>query len=150
MVLDNSLEIGKPFKEVLQIYDDYVYEIGLTPNRADSMSHMGVARDLKAYFIQNKIGYSWNSPIIENLPIPSNTKKINVQVNEPELAPYYYGVTLTDIKISPSPYWIQNNLKSIGITPKNNVVDITNFVLHDLGQPRHSFDADKIDCLMLL
>ena len=79
--------------------------------------------------IQNKIQYSWNSPIIENLPTPTNTKNINVQVNEPELVPYYFGVTLTDIEISSSPDWIQNNLKSIGIMPKNNVVDITNFVL---------------------
>ena len=145
MVLDNSLEIGKPFKEILKINDDYVYDIGLTPNRADSMSHMGVARDLKAYFIQNKIQYSWNSPIIENLPTPTNTKNINVQVNEPELVPYYFGVTLTGIEISSSPDWIQNNLKSIGIMPKNNVVDITNFVLHDMGQPLHSFDAEKIE-----
>ena len=145
MVLDSNFEIGKPLNEVLKIEDDYVYEIGLTPNRADAMSHMGVARDLKAFFIQNKIEYVWNFPKIENLPSPSKTKNINVQINEPELAPYYFGVTLTNIDISPSPDWIQNYLKSIGIIPKNNVIDITNYVLHDMGQPLHSFDADKIE-----
>ena len=145
MVLNNNLEIGKPLKDALGIEDDYIYEIGLTPNRADAMSHMGIARDLKAYFIQNKIDYIWNSPKIENLPSPSKTKKINIQVDEPELAPYYFGITLTNINVLPSPDWIQNYLRSIGITPKNNVVDITNFVLHDIGQPLHSFDADKIE-----
>ena len=145
LVLDDNLKIGKPLKEIFNIEEDYVFEIGLTPNRADAMSHMGVARDLKAYYIQNKIDFSWKTPNNESIPTPSNTKNIKVEIDEPELATSYFGVTLTNIEVSPSPMWIKNYLKAIGISPKNNVVDITNFVLHDMGQPLHSFDANKIE-----
>jgi phenylalanyl-tRNA synthetase beta chain len=145
LVLSDDIPIGTPCGKVFKISEDYVFDIGLTPNRADAMSHMGVARDLKASFIQNKIKYEWNSPTVEPFPSGSNTKTIGVQVNNPEICPRYFGITLTDIKIGPSPSWMQNLLKSVGISPKNNIVDITNYVLHDLGQPLHAFDADRIN-----
>jgi len=144
MILENDIPNGTPCGEVFDICEDYVFNICLTPNRADAMSHMGVARDLKASFMQNNIPHEWKSPTVDLFPSGSNTKKIKVQVDKPEMSPRYFGITLTDIKINPSPNWMQNFLKSIGITPKNNIVDITNYVLHDLGQPLHSFDADKI------
>lgn len=144
MVLDNNIIAGTPCKEIFDVVEDYVIDIGLTPNRSDAMSHMGVARDLKASLIQNKIQFEWNSPTVDLFPTASNTKSIDVKVIDTNICPRYFGVTLTDIKISPSPTWMQNFLKSIGITPKNNVIDITNYVLHDLGQPLHSFDADQI------
>ena len=145
MVLDGNIPVGTPLNKFFELSEDYIFDIGLTPNRSDAMSHMGVARDLKALLIQNKIKFQWNSPSVELLPSGSNTRTIEVQVDKPELSSRYLGVTLTGIKIAPSPTWIQNFLKSIGITPKNNVVDITNFVLHDIGQPLHSFDADQIE-----
>jgi phenylalanyl-tRNA synthetase beta chain len=144
MILDNNIITGTPCKEIFDVVEDYVIDIGLTPNRSDAMSHMGVARDLKASLIQNKIQFEWNSPTVDLFPSASNTKTIDIQVIDTDICPRYFGVTLTDIKITPSPTWMQNFLKSIGITPKNNVVDITNYVLHDLGQPLHSFDADQI------
>tara|TARA_B110000003_G_scaffold56724_2_gene56808 strand:- start:16869 stop:19295 length:2427 start_codon:yes stop_codon:yes gene_type:complete len=144
MVLDYNIITGTPCKEIFDVVEDYVIDIGLTPNRSDAMSHMGVARDLKASLIQNKIQFEWNSPTVDLFPTASNTKSIDVQVIDTDICPRYFGVTLTDIKITPSPTWMQNLLKSIGITPKNNVIDITNYVLHDLGQPLHSFDADQI------
>ena len=145
LVLSDDIPIGTPCGKVFKISEDYVFDIGLTPNRADAMSHMGVARDLKASFIQNKIKHEWNSPTVDLFPSGSNTKTIGVQVNNPEICPRYFGITLTDIKIGPSPSWMQNLLKSVGISPKNNIVDITNYVLHDLGQPLHAFDADRIN-----
>ena len=144
LILKNDIPVGTPCSKVFDIFEDYVFDIGLTPNRTDAMSHMGVARDLKASFIQNNIEHQWKNTNIEVFPSGSNTKKIEVQVDNPDVSPRYFGVTLTNIKIGPSPSWIQNSLKSIGILPKNNVVDITNYVLHDIGQPIHSFDADKI------
>ena len=144
LILDNGIPIGTPCNKVFEVSKDYVFDIGLTPNRADAMSHMGVARDLKASFIQNKIPYHWNTPTVDLFPSASNTKKIDIQVDNAEFCSRYFGITLTNIKIGPSPSWMQNFLKSIDIMPKNNIVDITNYVLHDLGQPLHSFDADKI------
>tara|TARA_B100000686_G_C16804794_1_gene989172 strand:+ start:985 stop:3402 length:2418 start_codon:yes stop_codon:yes gene_type:complete len=145
IVLEDTAKIGTPCSEIFEVSNDYVMEIALTPNRADAMSHLGVARDLKAAFIQNNIPYEWSIPSVEMFPTSSNTKIIDVQVENPNLTPIYLGITLTNIKISPSPLWMRNLLKSIGITPKNNIVDITNYVLHELGQPLHSFDADKIE-----
>ena len=145
LVLSDDIPVGTPCRKVFKISEDYVFDIGLTPNRADAMSHMGVARDLKASFIQNKIKHEWNSPTVDLLPSGFNTKTIGVQVNNPDICPRYFGITLTDIKIGPSPNWMQNLLKSVGISPKNNIVDITNYVLHDLGQPLHAFDADRIN-----
>ena len=145
MVLDDNLSIGTECSEVFNVTKDYIFDIGLTPNRADAMSHMGVSRDLKASLIQKKIPYEWNMPTVDLFPMSSNTNIINVHVDNPNACPKYLGVTLSNIKVKPSPLWLQDFLKSIGVSPINNIVDITNYVLHDLGQPLHAFDADKID-----
>ncbi len=144
MVLDADLKSGTPCSEVFDIEFDTVFEIGLTPNRADAMSHMGVARDLKAYCQFKGIDYKWSTPGIDHFSIVPTDKKFSVAVESAEKAPKYMGVNIINLTIKPSPNWMQNRLKAIGITPKNNVVDVTNFVLHDLGQPLHAFDLDKI------
>ncbi len=144
MILDEKLVPGTPASKVFNIEDDEVFEIGLTPNRADAMSHWGTARDLRAGMIQEGINIELITPSITTFKIEKRTLKIDVNVEDQKLVPRYCGVTISDIEIAPSPSWLQNRLKSIGITPKNNVVDVTNYVLHDLGQPLHAFDASKI------
>ena len=144
LVLDNDLTPGTPCAQLFAIEQDNSIEIGLTPNRCDAMSHMGVARDLKAGCIQRNIPYKWTLPTTDTFKINNTTFPIGVVVEEPKLAPRYLGITLSNVQVKPSPAWIQNRLKAIGLSPINNVVDITNYVLHDLGQPLHAFDADKI------
>ena len=124
--------------------DDYLLEIGLTPNRADAMSHYGVARDLAVYLKANDIPHELILPAVDALAGTTDSKSIAVEVADSEAAPRYMGVTMTGIKIAPSPDWLQQRLRAIGINPKNNVVDITNFILHETGQPLHAFDAAKI------
>ncbi|MEO8235064.1 MAG: phenylalanine--tRNA ligase subunit beta [Flavobacterium sp.] len=145
MILDENLKPGTPAATVFNIEDDEVFEIGLTPNRADAMSHWGTARDLKAGMLQNGINIELITPPVSNFKIEKRTLKIDVKVDDNKLVPRYCGVTISDIKIGTSPAWLQNRLKAIGITPKNNVVDVTNYVLHELGQPLHAFDASKIN-----
>lgn len=144
MILDESLVPGTPCSQVFQIENDEVFEIGLTPNRADAMSHHGVARDLKAGLIQKGVSLELISPSTSSFHVNNRTLKIDVEVENNELAPRYAGVTITGVKVAESPDWIKNRLKAIGLTPKNNIVDITNYVLHELGQPLHAFDAAKI------
>ena len=144
MVLEKKLKIGTPAAEVFNIENDEVFEIGLTPNRADAMSHFGVARDLRAGLIQHGISLELISPSVSDFHVDERTLRIEVEVENKELAPRYCGISITDIEVKDSPEWIQNRLKAIGLTPKNNVVDITNYVLHELGQPLHAFDAQKI------
>ncbi|MDR6300384.1 phenylalanine--tRNA ligase subunit beta [Mesonia maritima] len=144
MVLDEKLSPGTPLKKVFDVETDHVFEIGLTPNRADAMSHYGVARDLKAGFIQQEINTALDSPSVSNFHVENRSRRILIEVEDYDLAPRYCGVTISEIKVGPSPKWIQNRLKAIGITPKNNVVDVTNYVMHELGQPLHAFDADYI------
>ncbi len=141
MVLDDSIETGKNAAEVFEIETDQVFEIGLTPNRADAMSHYGVARDLKAGLKQQGINLELISPSVIDFHVDTRTLKTEIEVVDKNLAPRYNGVTITNITVKESPKWLQNRLKSIGITPKNNVVDVTNYVLHELGQPLHAFDA---------
>jgi phenylalanyl-tRNA synthetase beta chain len=145
MVLDAKLAPGTPASKVFNIEDDEVFEIGLTPNRADAMSHWGTARDLKAGMLQNGTNIEFITPSVSNFKIEKRTLKIDVTVEDQKLVPRYCGVTISNIKIGPSPAWLQNRLKAIGISPKNNVVDVTNYVLHELGQPLHAFDAAKIN-----
>ena len=145
MVLDENLQPGTPVSKVFNIENDEVFEIGLTPNRADAMSHMGTARDLKAGLLQRNINSEFITPSVTNFRVDKRTLKIDIEVVDAKLAPRYCGVTLSGITVKPSPDWLQNRLKSIGITPKNNVVDVTNYVLHELGQPLHAFDASKIN-----
>jgi phenylalanyl-tRNA synthetase beta chain len=144
MVLDDKLKLGKPVGELFDISVDEVFEIGLTPNRADAMSHYGVARDLKAGLMQRGINLELITPSVIDFKVDDTTMKIPVDVLNKSLAPRYTGVSISNITVKESPKWLQNRLKSIGINPKNNIVDITNFVLHELGQPLHAFDADQI------
>ncbi|WP_242157479.1 phenylalanine--tRNA ligase subunit beta [Aestuariivivens sediminis] len=144
MVLDAKLKVGVPAAEVFKIEKDNVFEIGLTPNRADAMSHLGVARDLKAGFLQKDINLELITPSVSAFHTDNRTLKIDVEVKHKELAPRYCGVTISGLSVEESPQWLQNRLKAIGLNPINNVVDATNYVLHELGQPLHAFDAIKI------
>ncbi|SEF98574.1 phenylalanine--tRNA ligase subunit beta [Flavobacterium urumqiense] len=145
MILDNSLVPGTPAATVFKIENDEVFEIGLTPNRADAMSHLGTARDLRAGMLQSGVNVELITPSVSNFRVDKRTLKIDVDVKEPKLAPRYCGVTISGITVKPSPEWLQNRLKAIGLNPKNNIVDVTNYVLHELGQPLHAFDALKIN-----
>lgn len=144
MILNEELVSGTPCTEVFKIEKDQVFEIGLTPNRADAMSHYGVARDLKAGLIQNNIKAVLRTPSTSNFNLDNRSLKIDVIVENEDLAPRYCGVTLSGLIVQPSPDWLKNRLRSIGLKPVNNVVDATNYVLHELGQPLHAFDADRI------
>ncbi|WP_372936934.1 phenylalanine--tRNA ligase subunit beta [Seonamhaeicola sp.] len=144
MVLDETLEVGTPCADIFDIENDYVFEIGLTPNRADAMSHLGTARDLKAGLLQKDINLELITPSVSAFHVDNRILKIDVNVINKELAPRYCGLTISGLKVKESPTWLQNRLKAIGLTPINNVVDATNYVLHDLGQPLHAFDAVKI------
>ncbi|EGD33649.1 phenylalanine--tRNA ligase subunit beta [Capnocytophaga sp. oral taxon 338] len=141
IVLENTLPNGKPCGEVFNVVSDVIFEIGLTPNRADAMSHLGVARDLRAGLLQQGINKEIITPSVTDFFVNNRLLKIDVLVDNKELAPRYCGVSISNIKVAPSPAWLQNRLRAIGIIPKNNVVDATNYVLHDLGQPLHVFDA---------
>ena len=141
IVLENTLPNGKPCGEVFNVVSDVIFEIGLTPNRADAMSHLGVARDLRAGLLQQGINEEIITPSVTDFFVNNRLLKIDVLVDNKELAPRYCGVSISNIKVAPSPAWLQNRLRAIGIIPKNNVVDATNYVLHDLGQPLHVFDA---------
>ena len=144
LVLDKEIPVGTAVAEVFNIETDFVFEIGLTPNRSDAMSHFGVARDLRAGLMQQHVNLELISPSVSDFHVDERTLRIDVEVDDREQAPRYCGITITDIEVRDSPQWIQNRLKSIGITPKNNIVDITNYVLHELGQPLHAFDAQKV------
>ncbi len=145
MVLDDTLEIGTPLAHIFEIELDHVIEIGLTPNRADAMSHLGVARDLRAGIAVQEEAPEFVTPSLSSFYVDSRAGRIDIEVENNNLAPRYCGVTLNGIKVAESPNWLQNRLKAIGIAPKNNVVDITNYVMHELGQPLHAFDAAKIE-----
>lgn len=144
MILDEKLKPGTLAKDVFKIETDEVFEIGLTPNRADAMSHYGVARDLKAGMTLKGKNIELITPSVSSFKVDKRTVKIDVKVENDKITPRYCGVTISDIKVKPSPAWLQNRLKAIGLTPKNNIVDVTNYVLHELGQPLHAFDANKI------
>ncbi|WP_010181308.1 phenylalanine--tRNA ligase subunit beta [Aquimarina agarilytica] len=144
IVLDSNLKPGTPLAEVYEIENDQVFEIGLTPNRADAMSHWGTARDLKAGLQQKGITLELISPSVSSFNIENRLHKIDIKVQKHELAPRYCGVSITGVEVKESPEWLKNRLQSIGLTPKNNIVDITNYVMHELGQPLHAFDAATI------
>ena len=144
MVLDDDLKPGTLVSIVLEVENDEVFEIGLTPNRADAMSHWGVARDLKAGLLQQNVSIELITPSTTNFKIENRTLKIDVKVADITLAPRYCGVTISGLKVTESPSWLKNRLKAIGLSPINNIVDCTNYVLHELGQPLHAFDALKI------
>ena len=145
IVLPQDVPAGTPARDYFQLEDDYLLEIGLTPNRADAMSHYGVARDLAVYLKANGLPCKLKLPPVEAFAQDSDRKEITVEVQNAEAAPRYMGVTITGVKVAPSPEWLQRRVRAIGMNPKNNVVDITNFVLHETGQPLHAFDAAKIE-----
>ncbi|MBX2965649.1 MAG: phenylalanine--tRNA ligase subunit beta [Cyclobacteriaceae bacterium] len=139
MVLNTQLPNGTPASEYFNIESDYTLEIGLTPNRADAASHLGVARDIKAVCNRD---VKW--PAVDAFKPDNKNFAVAIEVENTEACPRYSGVTLTGVTIKESPDWLKNRLLAIGITPINNIVDITNFVLHETGQPLHAFDADQV------
>ena len=144
MILDETkYEVGKDFAYYFDLANDEVYEIGLTPNRTDAMSHYGVARDLNAFLSSNQI----KSEFEKVVSIPLNTEgttDFQLEVEDSALCPRYIGAVIENVKVADSPEWLKNRLKAIGLSPINNIVDITNYVLHGFGQPLHAFDAGKI------
>ena len=144
LVLDKKTKVGVSAAELFEITTDYVFEIGLTPNRSDAMSHYGVARDLRAGLLQQKIDKELITPSVSNFHVDVRSLKIQIEVTNKKKVPRYAGVTISGIKVEASPKWMQNQLKAIGVNPINNIVDITNYVLHELGHPLHAFDAAKI------
>jgi phenylalanyl-tRNA synthetase beta chain len=145
MILPETAQIGTPAKVYFNIPEaDYAIHIGLTPNRSDAMSHIGVAKDVCAYLSHhNGKKYQVRQPEV-NMPQQQNTLDIKVNIDNADACPRYMGISMTGVQIGPSPEWLQQRLKTIGVRSINNVVDITNFVLHEYGQPLHAFDADKI------
>ena len=146
MELPNDAVVGMPAAEHFKLEKDYVLEIGLTPNRADAASHFGVARDLAAILNckTNSNDYKAEMHNIFELPPASNLNKVEINIENPEACKRYSGLVISGVTIKPSPDWLKNYITAIGLRPINNIVDITNFVLHDLGQPLHAFDLDKI------
>ena len=144
IVLDKKHKPGTKVFEIFDNYSDSIFNIGLTPNRSDAMSHHGVARDLRAALMHKGLKTELLTPSVSNFHINSRTKKINIKISNQSLCQRFSGVCIENIKVESSPKWLQNKLKSIGLSPVNNVVDITNYILHELGQPLHAYDLEKI------
>lgn len=146
MVLPDDAPVGMPAKEYFHVKDDCLLEVAITANRMDAISHIGVARDVVA--VRNtregkKLAIKW--PEVESGEWKKESdKQIKVTVEEPDLCPRYTGITLRNVKVGESPEWLQNRLRTVGLRPINNIVDVTNFVMMEVGQPLHAFDADKI------
>lgn len=144
MILDETkYEIGKNFADYFELNNDAVYEIGLTPNRTDAMSHYGVARDLHAHLSTHQIASDFQK-VPEKTVVGEGSHSFKIEIENSDLAPRYLGTIIENVKIAPSPDWLKTRLQAIGLSPINNIVDITNYILHSLGQPLHAFDADKI------
>jgi len=145
IVLAKDAKAGTLASEYYNLYNDWVFEIGLTPNRMDAMSHLGVAKDVCAYISHH---YNRNlkviSPFNNNFKSDNNSQPVKVQIKNPGDCERYAGVSISGIKVAKSPAWLQNKLRSIGLRPVNNIVDITNFILHETGQPLHAFNAEKV------
>lgn len=145
LVLPADVKPGTPAADYFKPYSDTLYEIGLTPNRMDAMSHWGVARDVCAYLTHHdKKELRPKLPNANGFKADTHSLRIDVQVENTQACPRYSGVSITGVKIAESPLWLQQKLKAIGVRPINNVVDITNYIQHETGQPLHAFDADKI------
>jgi phenylalanyl-tRNA synthetase beta chain len=145
MVLGPSVKVGVPAKKHFDISEDWVFEIGLTPNRTDATSHLGVARDIVAALNQQKhIHLKLKKPRVDQFKIDHHNRKVDIIIEDVDACPRYSGLTITDVKVKGSPDWMQNRLNAVGIRPINNIVDITNYVLMELGHPLHAFDADRI------
>jgi len=144
IVLDKKYKPGTKVSKIIENYKDFIFNIGLTPNRSDAMSHHGVARDIRAALIHKGLKSELLTPSVSSFHINSRTQKVNVKVSNQELCPRFSGICIENIKIDNSPKWLQDRLKAIGLTPINNIVDITNYVLHEVGQPLHAYDLKKI------
>jgi phenylalanyl-tRNA synthetase beta chain len=145
LVLPADTPVGKPLADIFVPYSDHIFEIGLTPNRIDAMSHIGVARDVCAYLSHHhKKEYNVVLPYKNNLKADEHSGAIKVKIENTTGCRRYSGISLSGITVKPSPVWLQQRLKSIGVKSINNIVDLTNFILHETGQPLHAFDADKI------
>ena len=145
MILDDKFKAGTPLNKIFKIESDSILEIGLTPNRSDAISHYGVARDLRAGLLQRGKKFELIKPSATDFIIDKKSNNIKIEVENSQLAPRYSGIVIDNIKVEKSPEWLINKLNSIGISPINNIVDITNYILHDIGQPLHAFDYNKID-----
>ncbi len=145
MVLDKKIKPGTPVSQIFNVNNDSILEIGLTPNRCDAMSHYGVARELKAYFDYKSIKSRINLPSISSFESVNIEEDFTLIVKDKDKCPFYSGIIIKDIEVKKSSEIIQNKLKSIGLKPINNIVDITNFVMHEIGQPLHAFDFDKLN-----
>ena len=145
MILDDKYKAGSHLSKIFNIETDWIYEIGLTPNRADAMSHYGVARDLRAKLLHEGNNLELKTPSVSNFSVDKRTKNIKINIEDDISTPRYCGIVMENITVKESPKWLQNKISSIGLTPINNIVDITNYVMHDIGQPLHAFDYDKIE-----
>lgn len=143
MVLPETAVVGTPAAEYFKVESDFSLEVDLTPNRVDSASHIGVARDLAA-FLRKTTDIAYTRPSVEAFRVDNHDLEIPIEVVTPEACPRYSGLTITGVEVKESPEWLQNRLKAIGLHPINNVVDVTNYVLFECGQPLHAFDADEI------
>ncbi len=145
IVLPEDVIPGTFVSDYYKTYSDWVLDIGITPNRIDAMSHLGVAKDICAYISHHeKVLVNVTSPFKENFNSDNRNSSIKVEIENAQACHRYSGISISGISVAASPAWLQNKLKSIGVRPVNNVVDITNFILHETGQPLHLFDADKI------
>jgi len=144
IVLPEDAPVGMPAKEYYHVESDYVLEVDITPNRSDAVSHFGVARDLAAWLKQAGKSYSLNKPSVADFKIDRKEGGIEVVVENMEACPRYSGLTIRNVTVKESPDWLKNKLRTIGLRPINNIVDITNFILHETGHPMHAFDADYI------
>jgi phenylalanyl-tRNA synthetase beta chain len=146
LVLNASIAVGTPVAQVFELEDDFQLEIGLTPNRADAMGHIGVARDLLAYLnFHEKAALTLNWPSVAAFRVDNNTTKISVTVSDTTLCPRYTGTVIQNVKVEASPAWLQKRLRSVGLSPINNVVDVTNYVMRELGTPLHAFDVAALN-----
>ena len=144
IVLPADTPVGMPAAEFYHVENDAVIEVDITPNRSDACSHFGVARDLYAYYKAHGQNITLTKPSVEAFKVNNNELPIQVTVDAPEAAPRYTGVSIKGVEVKESPEWLKNSLLAIGLRPINNVVDVTNFVLHEMGQALHAFDADEI------
>ena len=147
MILDNNIKPGTPISEVFNLENDNILEIGLTPNRSDAMSHYGVARDLKAFYDFKSIKSKLILPSVNNFESVKLDENFKITIEDIDKCPFYSGLIIKNIKVGPSSKELQNKLKSIGLKPINNIVDVTNFVMHEIGQPLHAFDLDKLESI---